>query len=53
MTNETWVVISPHEYLSERVDLDELESKVYETIRRESKVHSLSSGERCHVTSGS
>jgi hypothetical protein len=38
MAWEPWVVICPHEYLSERADLDELESKVYEMISRESKV---------------
>ncbi|MEM2921917.1 MAG: hypothetical protein QXF26_06335 [Candidatus Bathyarchaeia archaeon] len=38
MANETWVVICPHEYLSEKANLDELESKVFEMISREPKV---------------
>lgn len=38
MSSEEWVVICPHEYLSEKADLDALETKVYEMIKRESKV---------------
>ncbi len=35
---EEWVVLGPHEYLLEKADLEDLERKVYELIRREGKL---------------
>ncbi|MBO3800350.1 MAG: hypothetical protein FGF52_04790 [Candidatus Brockarchaeota archaeon] len=35
---EEWVVLGPHEYMSERADLEELERRVYELIVREGRL---------------
>lgn len=35
---EEWVVLGPHEYLLEMADLEELEEKVYELIKREGRL---------------
>ncbi|MBO3839383.1 MAG: hypothetical protein QXN75_04830 [Thermoproteota archaeon] len=35
---EEWVVLGPHEYLLEKADMEELEKKVYELIRREGRL---------------
>ncbi|MBO3840867.1 MAG: hypothetical protein FGF48_00405 [Candidatus Brockarchaeota archaeon] len=31
---EEWVVVGPHEYLLETADLEELEKKVYEALKK-------------------
>lgn len=31
---EEWVILGPHVYLAEKADLDELEKKVYEVLKR-------------------
>jgi len=35
---DEWVILGPHEYLIEKADLEDLERKVYELIRREGKL---------------
>jgi len=35
---EEWVVLGPHEYLLEKADLEELEKKVYELVKKEGRL---------------
>jgi DNA-binding Lrp family transcriptional regulator len=35
---DEWIVLGPHEYLIEKADLDELERKIYELIKRDGRL---------------
>lgn len=48
---DEWVVVGPHEYLLEKADLDNLERKVYEVLKKGERmpVSKIWRATQCHL----